>query len=79
MSSVISSTQSAFIHGRQVLDGILITNELVEDAKRLKKNLLLFKVDFEKAFDSIDWSYLEAVIKKNEFSYLMAQVDYGMH
>ena len=79
MSSVISSTQSTFIHGRQILDGILIVNELVEDAKRLKKDLLLFKVDFEKAFDSIDWSYLEAVIKKNEFSYLMAQVDYGMH
>jgi len=39
----------------------------VEDAKRLKKDLLLFKVDFEKAFDSIDWSYLEAVMKKMNF------------
>jgi len=67
MSSVISETQSAFIHGRQILDGILIANEIVEDAKRLKKDLLLFKVDFEKAFDSIDWSYLEAVMKKMNF------------
>jgi len=32
-----------------------------------KKDLLLFKVDFEKAFDSIDWSYLEAVMKKMNF------------
>jgi len=67
MSSVISETQSAFIHGRQILDGILISNEIVEDAKRLKKDLLLFKVDFEKAFDSIDWSYLDAVMKKMNF------------
>jgi hypothetical protein len=67
MSSVISETQSAFIHGRQILDGILIANEIVEDAKRLKKDLLLFKVDFEKAFDSIDWFYLEAVMKKMNF------------
>jgi len=67
MSSVISENQSAFIHGRQILDGILIANEIVEDAKRLKKDLLLFKVDFEKAFDSIDWSYLEAVMKKMNF------------
>jgi len=72
MFSVISETQSAFIHGRQILDGILIANEIVEDVKRLKKDLLLFKVDFEKAFDSIDWSYLEAVMKKNEFSNFMA-------
>ena len=67
MSSVISETQSAFIHGRQILDGILIANEIVEDAKRLKKDLLLFKVDFEKAFDSIDWSYLESVMRKMNF------------
>ena len=67
MSSVISSTQSAFIHGRQILDGILIANEFVEDAKRLKKDLLLFRVYFDKAFDSIDWTYLEAVMKKMNF------------
>jgi len=67
MSSVIFETQSAFIHGRQILDGILIANEIVEDAKCLKKDLLLFKVDFEKAFDSIDWSYLEGFMKKMNF------------
>ena len=44
----------------------------MDDAKRLKKDFLLFKVDFEKAFDSIDWFYLEAVMKKNEFSNIMA-------
>ena len=67
MSNVISETQSAFIHGRQILDGILIASELVEDARHLKKDLLLFKVDFEKTFDSIDWSYLEVVMKKMNF------------
>ena len=54
MSSVISETQSAFILSRQILDGTLIAKEIVEDAKRLKKDFLLFKDDFEKAFDSID-------------------------
>jgi len=61
---VLFQKQSVFIHGRQILDGILIASEIVEDAKCLKKDLLLFKVDFEMAFDSIDWSYLEAVMKK---------------
>ena len=37
--------------GRQILNGILVANEVVDEEK---KDLLLFKVDFEKAYDSVD-------------------------
>ncbi|KEH41271.1 hypothetical protein MTR_1g047690 [Medicago truncatula] len=40
-----------FVKGRQIPDDILIANELVVDARMLKKELILFKVDFEKAYD----------------------------
>jgi len=46
----VGNVVSAFIKGKQILDGILIANELVDDAKGKKKDLLMFKVDFEKAF-----------------------------
>ena len=59
---VVSDTQSAFVRGKQILDGILIANEVVDEAKRLKKELLLFKVDFEKAYDSVDLNYLNVVM-----------------
>jgi len=52
---VISEEQSTFIQGSQILGGILITNELVDEARKLKKELILFKVNFEKNFDSVDW------------------------
>jgi len=55
IGSVIAEEQSAFVKNRQILDGILIANEMVDEAHRLKKELLLFKVDFEKAYDSVDW------------------------
>jgi len=64
IGSVISETQSAFVKGRQILDGILVANEVVDESKKLNKNLLLFKVDFEKAYDSVDWNYLDEVMCK---------------
>jgi hypothetical protein len=64
---VVSDAQSAFVRGKQILDGILIANEVVDDAKRLNKELLLFKVDFEKAYDSIDLNYLNSVMLNMNF------------
>ncbi|GAU10308.1 hypothetical protein TSUD_422640, partial [Trifolium subterraneum] len=60
MGSVISESQTAFVRDRQILDGILIANEVVDEARRAKKELMLFKVDFEKAYDSMDLGYLDA-------------------
>lgn len=45
---LILDCQSTFIKGRQIFDGVLIANELVDDAKRKKKEAVYFKVDFEK-------------------------------
>lgn len=68
MHTLISKTQSAFIKGRQILDGVLIANEIVDEAKRYKKKGVMFKVDFEKAYDSVSWSYLQFVMNKMGFS-----------
>jgi hypothetical protein len=59
LSSVISSNQSAFLKGRNLVDGVLVVNEVVDYAKKEKKDCLIFKVDFEKAYDSVDWGFLE--------------------
>ncbi|XP_071735007.1 uncharacterized protein [Rutidosis leptorrhynchoides] len=52
-----------FLGGRYILDGALVANEVVEDLKRNKKHGLIFKVDFEKAFDSLNLDYLLEVMK----------------
>ena len=64
---VISPNQTAFLSGRQILDGVLIANEITNYAKQAGLNLLLFKVDFEKAFDSVNWSFLLYVMDKMGF------------
>ncbi|GAU16278.1 hypothetical protein TSUD_299100 [Trifolium subterraneum] len=67
IGSVISESQTAFVKDRQILDGILIANEVVDEARKSKKELMLFKVDFEKAYYSVDWGYLDAVMGRMSF------------
>lgn len=60
----IDELQTAFVEGRNILDGPLIVNEICTWAKKIKKKILLFKVDFDKAFDSVNWEYLDFVMRQ---------------
>ncbi|KAJ9552868.1 hypothetical protein OSB04_016913 [Centaurea solstitialis] len=68
MGKVASEEQSQYIEGRQILDGPLMLNEVRSWAKRLKNRVFLFKVDFEKAFDSLNWSYLDSVLEQMDLA-----------
>jgi hypothetical protein len=67
LGKVISTCQSAFLHSRQILDGVVVLNEIIDLAKRRKDNCLLFKVDFERAYDTVSWSFLERMMIKMGF------------
>lgn len=41
-----------------------MVKEVVDDAKMLEKELILFKVNFEKTYESIKRKYLEDVMAK---------------
>lgn len=51
---MISETRSTFVKDRHILDEILVANEIVGEARKLKKELLLFEVGFEKTYDSVN-------------------------
>jgi len=70
IGKVVSDSHTTFVKGRQILDGILIANEVVDEAKKSNKEVMLFKVDFEKAYDSVDWRYLNMVMNKMVFPLL---------
>ncbi|GKE56308.1 putative RNA-directed DNA polymerase, eukaryota, reverse transcriptase zinc-binding domain protein, partial [Tanacetum coccineum] len=50
-------------------DRVLIANEIVNVALKSKLKLLLFKVNFEKAFDSVSLDFLIDVMKKRGFGH----------
>ncbi|KAM0071671.1 putative RNA-directed DNA polymerase [Helianthus debilis subsp. tardiflorus] len=67
LKDFISPNQSAFVGGRNILDSPLIVGESVAWAKKVKLKLLIFKVDFEKAYDTINWKFLWRIMKKMNF------------
>ncbi|GAU34029.1 hypothetical protein TSUD_16170 [Trifolium subterraneum] len=67
MDTIIASNQSTLIKGRNLVDGVLVVNEVVELAKKSKRECLIFKVDFEKAYDSVDWGFLEYMLGRCSF------------
>nr|GFA67708.1 RNA-directed DNA polymerase, eukaryota, reverse transcriptase zinc-binding domain protein [Tanacetum cinerariifolium] len=64
---MLNEVQSAFIADRQILYDPFILNELFLWCKSKKKQSLIFKVDFEKAYDSVRWEFLDDILSK--FSY----------
>ncbi|GJT35599.1 RNA-directed DNA polymerase, eukaryota [Tanacetum coccineum] len=67
LGDLVNEVQSAFVADRQILDGPFILNEIFQWCKSKKKNSFIFKIDFEKAYDSIQWDYLDDVLKKFGF------------
>ena len=68
LPSVIDVNQSAFLEGRGLLDSVLVANETVDFLKKEKKSGLMVKVDFEKAYDSVNWKFLFYMMGRLGFS-----------
>nr|GEV32049.1 RNA-directed DNA polymerase, eukaryota [Tanacetum cinerariifolium] len=67
LGDIVSEVQLPFIADRQILDGPFILNEVLQWCKNKKKQALIFKVDFEKAYDSVRWDFLDEVLNKFGF------------
>ncbi|KAK0603038.1 hypothetical protein LWI29_000757 [Acer saccharum] len=67
MDKVISPNHMAFVKGRQIMDSFVIANKVIYSWKNDGKGGLLVKLDFEKAYDSVDHSFLLEVFKKMGF------------
>lgn len=47
----------------------MITNEVVDVAKKEDNNILLFKIDFEKAYDTVDHKFLIDMLRAMNFDF----------
>lgn len=54
LGNFISENKSAFVPGRNLMDGVLVANEIVDYAVKENKSFLIFKFDIEKAYDRVN-------------------------
>ena len=64
---VISPSQSGFLKQRNILEGPLALLEIVHELKRTKSRGVILKLDFEKAYDRVNWEFVRQVLIKKGF------------
>lgn len=65
LPSIISKFQSAFVPNRQITENVLIAYELMHALKnkhRGNNGCMAFKLDMSKAYDSVEWRFLEDIM-----------------
>ncbi|GKV35031.1 hypothetical protein SLEP1_g43351 [Rubroshorea leprosula] len=67
LNGIIGEDQSAFIEGRQLVDGVLVANEAVDGVRKRKSRCFIFKIDFEKAYDNVSWPFLDYMMERMGF------------
>ncbi|KAE8724009.1 hypothetical protein F3Y22_tig00011079pilonHSYRG00179 [Hibiscus syriacus] len=66
-SDLVSPYQFAFIPGRQLLDCAFLANEGIDYWRKQGRKGVVFKIDFRRAYDTVEWPILLKVMKAMGF------------
>jgi hypothetical protein len=66
--TVVSPSQTAFMPGRNIMEGVVILHETIHELHTRKEDGIIFKIDFEKDYDNVKWSFLQQALRMKGFS-----------
>ena len=68
MNNLIDCSQTAFIKERNISDGVAVVQEYINHCCKNNITCALLKLDFVKAFDSVDWDFLIDMLRTSGFT-----------
>ena len=70
LNRLVDLAQVTFVPNRWITENMVLAHEIVHSFKQMKKKkgFLGIKLDFQKAYDRMEWSFLIRVIKAFGFS-----------
>jgi hypothetical protein len=66
-NKLISLAQTAFIPGRFILEGIIMLHEVLHYLRVHHQQGIILKLDFEKTYDKVQWSFMMEVLRRKNF------------
>lgn len=64
---MVDEYQTGFILGRNIVYGIAVTGEVIHQIKKKRDQGYVLNLDFEKAYDSVNWECLMDVLEMRGF------------
>jgi hypothetical protein len=64
---LLAPNQTVFVKGRFILKSVVSAHEIIHEAARNKEKGIVLKLDYEKAYDRVSWSFLEEMMASRGF------------
>ena len=73
LTSIVHCNQTAYVKGRYIGESIRLITDLLQYTEENSVGGIIFYADFEKAFDSIEHSFIFAALKPFGFGFQFIQ------
>ena len=67
LPQLIHDSQTGFVQERSIFDNIFLFWEMVATAEQQQQDLAILFLDFEKAYDRVDWDFMEGTLLRMGF------------
>jgi hypothetical protein len=64
---LLGPNQTDFVRGRFILKSVVTAHEIVHDAVKKGQKGMILKLDYEKAYDRVDWHFLKEMLVSRGF------------
>ncbi len=79
LDELIHSDQRGFVPGRNIAENIMDAITLIDFIERHQLSVIMLQLDFQKAFDSLEWAPIQSAMKHFNFPVMLRELFVTLH